>query len=381
MQSYAADHETVYDPIRCFPRFSSNVHTQSHYLFAGNANYHYDYADNGDVLVYITPNVPGYYPVYAVAYYDDETDGETYSVSSDFFMLKVLDQNGNDPEPQQLAVEIFSIPSVTVGETLQINWTISGYYMPYSHTIQVLRGSTVLDSWNYEDTDRDTYTFTEAGTYHVQVIVSDGLGRSVTGDKEIRVIQPKSLVLNSLTLQYATTPSTGVIQTGGIHWILDYEGGYGTKRTEIYLVNTASGDQMAIEEEGFCPSFVKYGVENGTYYLRMNVIDDEGEHWIDSNQLTLSTNPDWDFYLPSGTKTIEQSAFEKTKVNYVRVNNGCLSIGESAFNNTSLKAIYLPSSVTSIGNNAIPANTVIYTPSGSWAENWAIKNHFNVMNN
>lgn len=55
------------------------------YLFVGNSEFYEEFTDDGDVLTYITPNTPGYYPVYAYSYYDDEDTGESFSVQSNYF--------------------------------------------------------------------------------------------------------------------------------------------------------------------------------------------------------------------------------------------------------------------------------------------------------
>ena len=347
------------------------------YLFRGYADYSTEYTEDGDKLIWITPNVVDYYPVYAYASYYDENDDTTYSVDSDYFTLTVLDEYGNEPEPMPISAEIFPIPTVTVGETLQINWSGEGYY-PLSNTIQILRNGNIIDSWDFEATYVDTYTFTEAGTYRIRVVLTDGIGRSAADEKEIQVVQPKSLILNSLTLQPRRSSESGTCFAGFIEWTLDYEGGYGTKVTEIHLINTLTEEDSILYDSGFYPSF-SAEVGGGTFYLRMIVKDDEGDHEITSNMLAVKGRPDWDFLLPVNTKRIESDAFAYTDARFVQINDGCTFIGANAFAHSSVKAVFIPATVTYIGSNAIPEGTTIYVMYNSWVEDWALDNGYEVV--
>ena len=350
------------------------------HLFNGNSDYYIQTTDD-DIIQYITPYVPGYYSVYAYAYYEDEMTGEEFAVDSDFFILTVLDQNGNAPEPNPSSVEIFSIPSVTVGESVQINWLIDGYYRPFTDIIRILKNGRILDEWDYEATDRDTYVFSSAGTYQIQILMTDGLGRTVTDKIDVNVIQPKSLILKSLTLQNEMERSDEslAVYSHKIRWELDYEGGYGTKTTEIHLINAETNEDKVLYDNGFFPAMTQ-NVDDGTFFIRMNVKDNEGDHWIDSNTCTTLHAFDWDFWLPDGLRRIEANAFENTTAQTVRINYGCLSIGENAFADSSLRGIFIPPSVISIGDNAIPDGVVvIFTPPGSWAAKWARIHHYFVV--
>ena len=345
------------------------------YLFRGHADYSQEKTGDGDIIQYITPKVPGYYAAYARAYYT-ENDREV-SVSSGFFMLKVLDEDGNAPEPVPAAVEVFPVSSAVVGETLMVNWAIKSGYYPFTDDIEVLKDGELLERWNYEETERDSFTVASAGTYTIRVTVTDGLGQTATDETEFVAEEPKSLKLISLTLRRNTLPDGGAL-VGGIRWDLAYAGGIGTKITEVSLVNVDTDQEFVLLSDVFCPSYTA-SVGSGTFRIRMNVKDDEGDHWIESNEVTTASIPAWELTLPNDLKRIEASAFENVSAGTVYVNIGCKAIGEGAFRGLPLEAVFLPPSVKSIGEGAIPAGTVIYTRPGAWAAQWAAEHGYPVV--
>ncbi len=348
------------------------------YLFHGNSEYYTEITADGDEILYIRPIVPGYYSMYAYVYYEEED--EYFTIDSDYFMLTVLDENGNTPEPDPISVEIFPISSVNIGERIQINWSEKGYE-PIHETIRILTNGHVIEMWDYEDNYKDTYVFTSTGTYQVQMSVTDGLGRTITKAIDITVgNQTKALDLKSLEVHIGTDKSVEgmAIYPRQIEWNLDYEGGRGSKTTEIHLINTETYEDIILFEDDFFPSFSAQ-VGNGTFFIRMNVKDNEGDHWIESNLITTIPSPDWSFVLPYNIKKIEANAFEKIAAPIVYVNYGCKSIGENAFANSSIIAIFIPPTVTSIGDNAIPERTIIYAIPYSWAAKWALAHNYVVI--
>ena len=113
--------------------------------------------------------------------------------------------------------------------------------------------------------------------------------------------------------------------------------------------------------------------------------------------------------LPDTVKYIDYSAFSGlTKLKYVYLGSGLLSIGEMAFNNCdsleeiyfpdgmetmcfcfplgeNIKDVWIPASVIDMPNGGISnpktnPNMVIHTPSGSYAESVAIENELPVIN-
>ena len=80
----------------------------------------------------------------------------------------------------------------------------------------------------------------------------------------------------------------------------------------------------------------------------------------------------WDCMLPAGLKEIGPEAFTQTRVNCVRIPDGCERIKARAFAEIQeLTMIYIPDSVEEIGEGAIPEGIIIVTPAGSYAETWA----------
>ena len=341
-------------------------------IFNGRSEY-YNEDTEDDRLCYITPNTPGYYSICAMADYADPEDGD-FTVSSEYFVLTVLDENGNKPVPDPIAVKLLPIASATVGESIQINWYVNDPIYPYTNTIQVAKDGNVLDTWNYySEADRDDYTVDTAGTYQIRIIVSDGIGRTESDEMTVPVTEKKPLELKALLLRKDTDIISGEEIPDGIYWELDYEGGRGTKTSEVHLIDLNTGKDYPIIDTGFFPSYLVHGAPDGTYYLRMNVRDEDGDHWIHSNRLIIGEKPEqvWEMIMPANTGAIEDAAFQGTAVTSVKINNGCTAIGASAFADSSLTSIFIPDTVTSIGDNAIPAGTKIYTTEGSPAAKWA----------
>ena len=93
------------------------------------------------------------------------------------------------------------------------------------------------------------------------------------------------------------------------------------------------------------------------------------------------TTTGWDMSLPAALTDIEPYAFDGIGARSVMIPYGCYRIGEGAFANAeNLERIYIPISVNEIGNNAIPEGTIICTPEGSYAWNWAETNNRNHTN-
>ena len=88
---------------------------------------------------------------------------------------------------------------------------------------------------------------------------------------------------------------------------------------------------------------------------------------------------DADFVLPSGVLEIQEAAFTGIPAEKVCINDGCKAIGVRAFAESAVKAVWIPASVDTIAENALPEGAVIYTPSGSYAFDWAQQNGFQVV--
>ena len=332
-----------------------------------------------NTAIHFRPHLPGYYMVQPVLNYFDEVENQKYEVYGKAFVLQVNDENGTPPPLDDLAVSIYSIPSAVVGETIQINWQSVNTVGLKTNTIRVLLNGVLQDEWIYDgdQNQRDTYTITAAGNYTVEVITRDQLGRTASDSLNFVAEQPKPLVVKSLTLgRDSMHPDIA----NRIVWTLDYEGGYGTKSTVIQLFNIKTWEKVGQDlTDGFRPSWGLNSVPDGSYIIRMNVIDDQGDHWFNSNVYTVWTDYNQaDMILPASLSRIEDEAFQGITARTVRVPDPCQSIGERAFADATIVAVYLPAGVSEIGANAFPAGTAIYTPDGSYAAQWGAANGYTV---
>ena len=343
-----------------------------HWIFRGNSEGYEAVWDGEDKVISFTPIVPGYYEMYAYAFCTDEVDEIWCEADSDFFMLTVLNEDGSLPEQDPCKVAFFPLPSATVGETIQLNWSTYAY-QPYTDTLCVIRDGEVLDEWVYEETGRDTFTLTEAGTYTLRVTLKERLGRSVSDEITLEVTEPEPLVLKSLQADVYTNFGNGKVIPDRISWTLDYEGGYGKKNSFVYLVQASTGEETLIMDYDFYPAWYYSGLEAGCYGIRMNVRDDQGDHWIESNLVDIGEADEvaWELILPRDTVSIGEAAFENTGAASVFIPHGCASIGARAFAGSQVAAVFIPASVTSIGEDALPDGARVYTSPGSYAEEWA----------
>ena len=87
--------------------------------------------------------------------------------------------------------------------------------------------------------------------------------------------------------------------------------------------------------------------------------------------------------LPSTLRELGKKALSQTALKFVVIPDGCKKIGEECFLLCkSLADIYVPASVTEIGNaafNTFCPKTVIHTPEGSTAHQYAIQNGLQVV--
>ena len=90
----------------------------------------------------------------------------------------------------------------------------------------------------------------------------------------------------------------------------------------------------------------------------------------------IDENPEWIFKLPTGIKTIEESAFEGIWAESVYIPEGCETIEAEAFEGSNISVIFIPASVKTIGDNALPKDVFIYTPANSPASIWAADHGF-----
>lgn len=322
-------------------------------------------------------DTPGYYPMYAYLYYEDEFDQMDYFLESDYFLVTVNDENGNPPETNPV-LSVYPIPSAVVGDTVQVNCAMYDLIRPYSvANIQVSRDGDVLETWSYLDGIRDTFTVNDAGEYTVTVTYVDRIGKTAEDSCTFTVTQPGPLTLRSLTL----APDPHMPGYPRLQWVLDYEGGYGNKTTQLTLVNLLTGEEINTDTDGgFFPSWVVGNLPDGVYQLTLHMFDDEGDHVIVSNTCAVGEAPDFDaFVLPADLIHIEDGAFRGVDAAYVRVPQGCLTVGAQAFADSSLSAISLPDTVSFIAEDALPAGTVVYAPAGSFAAEWAAEHGYAVI--
>ena len=94
---------------------------------------------------------------------------------------------------------------------------------------------------------------------------------------------------------------------------------------------------------------------------------------IIAKYITFHVHPwnDWDMILPNDLVTIEDEAFRGVNAKAVKIQGSVTAIGANAFADSQVNKIFIPTSVTSIAADALPLGTVIYTPAGSYAEQWA----------
>ena len=116
-------------------------------------------------------------------------------------------------------------------------------------------------------------------------------------------------------------------------------------------------------------------VLDGTKYHCL-VTDESGES-VTSEAATLTiTYPPFgtpDFVLPSGTKSIETSAFEGIAAHIVTVSAGCANISDYAFRNSSVQQIRIPVNCT-LGTGVFDGcnKVFLFSASGSPAEAYCI---------
>ncbi len=120
--------------------------------------------------------------------------------------------------------------------------------------------------------------------------------------------------------------------------------------------------------------------EPGEYYFIVDCKKDGV--WTERAEITFTVTEAmrWAVVLPEGLEEIESEAFRNAGVSTVFIPSGCLSIGDDAFIDSSMTAVYVLRSVTYFGREPFPADTVVYTPSGSTAETWAKEHGYEVVN-
>ena len=346
------------------------------YIFNGRSETHWGEED-GTTVCYITPNTPDYYTLQAIAYYYDKYSAEQVEIRSDIFILTVLKEDGSEPEMGEIKAAIYPFAGATVGETVQINWKESSFLNPGSKVIRIEKDGNVLDEWDYAETGRDTYLVSSTGVYDVYITLTDVLNRTTDAHITLSVTEPKPLEFKRLHL--TAKDIMGNEAEGLLHWSLESEGGYGNKTTDVYLVHADTGEEELILSGGCYVAWSQYQVPDGTYFIRMNLKDDQGDHWIESNRVTLpSQMPAWDFILPAQTKVIEAEAFDGVPASNVYIPSGAATIEAAAFANSKIQAVYIPSSVTSIADDAIPSGTVVYTTEESYVYTWALERGYTV---
>lgn len=220
--------------------------------------------------------VPGYYGMYASV--EDLQTGD--EVKSDSFLLTVLDEDGGNPPIPAFTLKIYPIPSVTIGERVQVNWILEGYVgiLQDVSVITVEKDGEIIQTLYYtEENQNDSFIVDSYGLYKVTCSDTDGIGRTASDTIAFNVEEARPMVVNSLVL---------TSEGDHIHWNLDYNFGVGTKTTDIFIMDATTGalyKKFDEYKEGFYGSFSDAGFPSGIYYIRMNICDDEGDHWVNSN--------------------------------------------------------------------------------------------------
>ena len=231
--------------------------------------------------------VPGVYPMYAR--FKDPDTGEI--LTSGYFNLTVEDEQGNVPALDDLTVLVYPIGPIEKGVPVQVNWGAWGtYYEPISYTLSVSKGGTLIESWAYDDDERDTFTPDEYGEYTVTVEAKDSIGKTASSSVSFEAADQGTLQLNSLTVgPDALDP---VPKYYRLYWSLDYSGGHGRLTCDVELQDAETGEYvenlLAGYGKGFFPSFSGSVSLDGSYYLEMKVTDDDGTQTIRSDAFTIA---------------------------------------------------------------------------------------------
>ena len=240
--------------------------------------YNYIFIDRSENIdgVNFRALVPGYYGIYA--YVEDPQTGN--QVQSDPFLLTVLNEDGSYPEKTEFYLTIYPVPSATIGEKIQINWLIGGYVgiKPKDAVITVEKDGELFQTLYYDDENQnDSFIVDSYGHFKVTCSMTDALGRAASDTITFNVEEAKSLEIYGLTL---------TANGSNLNWAADYHYGIGTKTTDIYIMDAAAGELYMKSEpvkEGFYGSWAEHKIPSGIYYIRMNIRDDEGDHWVESN--------------------------------------------------------------------------------------------------
>ena len=332
-------------------------------IFGGNAIVDTEYTED-DVIITITPTVPGYYAIYGYSSFFDQDELQSIELSSDCFILTVLDEDGNAEKLWDLDLHAEWPITATVGDTYTPSfWWWNAVY-PVTWTMEMEHNGEMRPFYEGEDW---TVTFEEKGEYILHCGVTDALGRTSSISAVTTVIDGCPLKAESLQILWSNEYGEN---DHDVQLKLTYSGGYhaASLHYQIFAKNQYGEWYMTWEEDNKLTSPRFWIGEDGEHYFKAVITDSVTTEEVMSEVILLGKQPVAKvFALPRNLTEIEAEAFAgDTAISNVSVPSGVSRIGARAFAGcTNLSRIYIPSSVETIDPSVFEGITELTVVSNS----------------
>ena len=324
------------------------------YIFGGNSEFNTQETDD-DVIISITPTVPGYYILYAQSYYYDETKNQEYIISSDPMLLTVRDEYGREPQIKDLDIRLEWPMTAVVGDSFTPDFWWWNAVEPVSWRMEVEHNGQTREL-NYDDR---TVVFEEEGEYIFRCTATDAFGRTAAASATATVSEPSPLAAESFTVDRITDHGENDYD---IILNLMYSGGRHIASIHYQIfARDAYGDwNMTWEEDSKIVSPHFWIGEDGDHYFKAQITDGVTTVEIVSDIITLGTQPRVSMLtLPASLTVIDEEAFANDpEIRMVSVPASARRIEARAFAGcTALRKIFIPSGVEYIDGSAFEGVT------------------------
>ncbi|MBR1685806.1 MAG: leucine-rich repeat protein, partial [Clostridia bacterium] len=158
------------------------------------------------------------------------------------------------------------------GDTVTFTAAALGGTAPYRYQFEIYLGDTRLVRTSYSASAAYTYTFGEAGSYHVTVTVrDDDLNTDTLTGNTLSVLKKGA----NITVTSLVPSAVGALLGDTVTWTAAADLGVGSYRYAFELKN-AAGSRVSYRGYSASDTFDTTFTEHGVYSMTVSVLDDEG---------------------------------------------------------------------------------------------------------